>query len=175
MSAELHAVLRTVHIVLGAAGFVLGAAAVLLPKFSRKSFFHRWVGRSYAVSMLAMAGISVPLSIADQNVFLLVIGLLTLGWVAAGWVALRRAKKTATGRRLSPSGRLRWHVTWMGSSYIAAWTAFLVNVRPVGSDLPLMIVYSILPSIVGSILIARTTARLANPRKTKMGGPLIGN
>lgn len=173
MSVELHGVLRVVHIVLGAAGFFLGAAAVLLPKFSRKSFFHRWVGRSYAVSMLIMAAVSVPLSIADQNVFLLVIGLLTLGWVTAGWISMRRVKKAGLGRRLSPSSQLRWHVTWMGSSYIAAWTAFLVNVRPVGSSLPLMIIYSVLPSIVGSILIARTTARLTNTRKSRVGSTVV--
>jgi hypothetical protein len=166
MTVELHPILRMLHIVLGAAGFILGAAAILLPKFSKKSVWHRWIGRAYAVSMIAMALISIPLSIWGDNLFLLVIGIVTLFWVVGGWVALRRVRRSHPGGKPLPaSDRLRWHVTWMGSSYIAAWTAFLVNVRPIGAELPWMIFYSIAPSIVGSFLIARTIVRLTNQRR----------
>ena len=164
MTIELHPTLRILHIVLGFAGLLTGAAAVLLPKFRKTAVWHRWVGRVYAVSMIGMSVISIPISIWSENTVLLVIGIVTLLWVIGGWVALRRVRKTQPGRgQIKASTRLRWHVTWMSSSYIAAWTAFLVNVRPVGDSLPWMIVYGSLPSIIGSLLIARTLARLTNP------------
>jgi len=37
-----------------------------------------------------------------------------------------------------------------GASYIAAWTAFLVNIRPMGDGLPMMLIYPILPGAIGS-------------------------
>lgn len=153
-------VARGVHIVLGFSGFVLGAAAILSPKFGAGSNRHRWVGRAYAVCMLGMALVSLPLSLVESDYFLLIIGLLTLGWVVVGWRALRTYVKPAAERGgRSKASLLRIHVTSMGSSYIGAWTAFLVNVEPFGSGGLLPAFYWIAPSIIGSVLIARTTSR----------------
>lgn len=165
MFTDLDPILRILHVALGTVGLIFGAAAILLPKFTKRSVWHRWVGRTYAVSMIGMAVISIPLSIVGESVFLLIIGVLTLFWVIGGWVALRRVKSSSAGRKVAPSGRLRWHVTWIGSSYVAAWTAFLVNMRPLGESLPWMIAYSIVPSIIGSFLIGRTITRLVNQRR----------
>lgn len=167
MKFDPHQVFRLVHIALGFAAFFFGAGAILLPKFSAKSSWHRWIGRSYAVAMLGSTAISIPLAIAEGSIFLLVIGLLTFVWVVGGWIALRRLRAQVIGKRISPSSRLRLHITLMGSSYIAAWTAFLVNVRPLGGGVVWMIMYAIAPSIIGSYLIARATARLSNLSRTR--------
>ena len=161
---DLQSILRILHIALGFVGLLTGTAAIVLPKFSKKSARHRWVGRVYAVSMIGMGLTAVPLSIWGENAFLLVIGIVTLFWVIAGWAALRRVRRFALGA-IPASSRLRWHVIWMSSSYIAAWTAFLVNVRPVGDSLPWIIAYSAVPSIIGTFLIGRTLARLTNQRR----------
>lgn len=156
---EAHTIILAVHVVLGFGGFVLGAVAIALPKFGRGSQRHGLAGRMYAVCMLGMAVLSVPLALADDDYLLLTIGLLTLGWVAGGWIALRRA---LGARRTDPhrfATLLRTHIILMGSSYIGAWTAFLVNVRPLGSDPALVWIYALGPTLIGTVLISRATAR----------------
>lgn len=164
MPPELHTPFRIIHITLGFAGFVLGAVAIFLPKFTRRAVWHRRVGRAYAVAMLVMSAAALPPAIANGDIFLFVIGVLTLGWVAVGWIAIRRARSAGAGSR-GPLDlrRLRTHYTLMGSSYIAAWTAFLVNVQPLGETGPIMVVYAIAPTVVGSYLIARTSLRYTRP------------
>ncbi len=154
MPEELHTVMRAVHIALGGAGFLLGALAALLPKFGTRAGFHRLAGRIYGVSMLGMGALSIPLAANKGNVLLLVIGILTLGWVAAGWIAIRRAKRAPTAEKRQQLTGLR--INMMGSSYIAAWTAFLVNVRPLGQGGWVFWLYALGPSLVGSLLIARS-------------------
>jgi hypothetical protein len=153
----------SLHIALGACGFVLGAFAVALPKFGHGSVRHRWTGRAYAVCMLSMAFLSIPLSLRQSDGLLLVIGLLTIGWAAGGWIALRRALRVRHASPQAFAGMLRIHVIMMGSSYIAAWTAFLVNVRPLGGGSAVSWLYILAPTIAGSLLIARATAGLARP------------
>src|SRR5690348_293418 len=125
MSPGMHLVLRAIHIVLGFGSFGLGAVVALFPKFGANSAWHRRLGRIYAVCMLGMAAISVPLAWRMGNAVLFTIGLLTLGWVTGGWLAIRavRAARSAGSRRRL---LLHLHLSLMGSSYIAAWTAFLV-------------------------------------------------
>ena len=154
-------VMLTLHVALGFGGFVLGAVAVALPKFGRTSRRHRWVGRAYALCMLGMALLSVPLSLRSNDYLLLAIGLLTLGWVAGGWIALRAALRARQSDPHAFARLLRTHVVLMGSSYIAAWTAFLVNVRPLGSAPPLFWVYALGPTVIGALFITRASARLA--------------
>lgn len=159
MTEDLHTLTRAAHIALGSAGFLLGALATLLPKFGRRARPHRLVGRLYGVSMLSMGVLSIPLALRQGDLFLLVIGVLTLGWVAVGWGAIRRVRRAAT-----PAGRERLlglHINTMGSSYIAAWTAFLVNVEPLGAGSGLFWLYALGPSLVGSVLIARGIRRQA--------------
>jgi len=50
-------------------------------------------------------------------------------------------------------------INLMGSSYIAAWTAFLINVQPLGGGTLLFTLYIAVPSIVGSVAIAWAIAR----------------
>lgn len=160
MSFPLHTVMLAVHVLLGLGGFVLGGLALLLPKFGPRSRGHRLVGRAYAVSMLGMSLLSIPLAAGQGDVLLLVIGVLTLLWVALGWGALLRFLRVrARGQREAAGRWLGWHINLMGSSYIAAWTAFLVNVEPLGSHPALFAAYVAVPSLVGSVLIARALRR----------------
>lgn len=156
---EVQAIILTVHIALGFGGFMLGAIAITLPKFGRTSRWHRQVGRAYALCMVGMAALAVPLSLWTNDYFLLSIGLLTLGWVAGGWVALRLALRVRESNRQTFAIRLRTHIILMGSSYIAAWTAFLVNVHPLGSTPFLFWVYTLGPTVIGTVFISRATAR----------------
>lgn len=150
-----------VHVALGFAGFSLGAIALLLPKFGRSKRWHRRFGRAYALCMLGMAGLSVPLSLQAKNYLLLAIGLLTLGWVAGGWVAVRQGLRARQSDPLTFARMLRMHIILVSSSYIGAWTAFLVNVRPLGTTPLLFWVYALGPTVVGTVFIARTSARFA--------------
>jgi hypothetical protein len=159
MGLEAQSTILTLHIALGFAGFMLGAIAIALPKFGRTSRWHRWGGRAYALCMVGMAVLSVPLSLRANDHFLLIIGLLTLGWVAGGWIALRLALRARQSNRHTFATLLRTHIVLMGSSYIAAWTAFLVNVRPLGSAPLLFWVYALGPTVLGTVFISRTSAR----------------
>ena len=82
MSQEMHLIMRVImrvsHILLGFGGFALGALTIALPKFGPAAAWHRWIGRVYAVCMLTMAALSVPLSLRGGDYFLLFIGLLPL-------------------------------------------------------------------------------------------------
>jgi len=153
-------VILSLHIALGFAGFLLGAAAIAARRFGRVARWHRPIGRAYAVSMTGVALLSIPLAVRAGSYFLLVIGVLTLGWVAGGWLAIRRALRSRRSGGPVFAALLRRHVVLMGSSYIGAWTAFLVNVRPLGSAPPLFWLYALGPTVVGSVLIARATARV---------------
>jgi hypothetical protein len=174
MQSHAPSALLALHVALGFGGFVLGAVAIVLPKFGRTSRRHAWVGRAYALCMMGMAVLSVPLALSADDHFLLVIGLLTLGWTAGGWIALRRALRARGIDRPAFARMIRLHIILMGSSYIAAWTAFLVNVRPLGTAPLLFWVYVLVPTVVGSILISRSTGRFvpapATPRNPALTG-----
>ena len=159
MVLEIYSLILILHIALGFGGFILGAIALALPKFGRTSRWHRRVGRAYALCMVGMAVLSLPLSLGENDYFLLVIGLLTLGWVTGGWIALRLALRARQSNRQTFATMLRTHIILMGSSYIAAWTAFLVNVRPLGSAPLLFWVYALGPTVVGTVFISRASAR----------------
>lgn len=164
MPELLHTLLRAAHILFGMGGFLLGAFAIFLPKFGRNSRWHRLVGRGYALSMVGMGVLSIPLSLRQGNWLLLVIGVLTLFWVLGGWAALRRSLRARAQGQAEAAGLwLRRHINLMGSSYIAAWTAFLVNVQPLGGGAVLFALYIAVPSVVGSVAIARAMARQTRP------------
>ena len=162
MMPILHPGVLPAHVALGFAGFILGAIALSLPKFGRASRWHRLAGRAYSVCMLGMAALSVPLALRANDYLLLIIGLLTLGWVAGGWVALRLALRARESNRQTFARMLRMHIILMSSSYIGAWTAFLVNVRPLGSGPLLFWGYALGPTLVGTVFITRASARFAN-------------
>ena len=79
-----HLLARWTHIGLGACGFALGLVATLSPKFGPWSACHRYAGRAYAVAMLGMAALSVPLAARLGSVPLFIIGILTLAAVTLG-------------------------------------------------------------------------------------------
>ena len=160
---EAYSITLAAHVALGFGGFVLGAVAIALPKFGRGSQRHGWVGRMYALCMIGMAVLSIPLSLRGGDYFLLSIGLLTLGWAGGGWIAIRMALRARASDRARFPALLRTHIILMGSSYIAAWTAFLVNVRPLGSAPSLFWFYALAPTVIGTVFITRSTARVAQP------------
>lgn len=141
------------HVLSGSAGFLLGAGALLLPKFGPRAALHRSVGRAYAAAMLLMSVLSIPLALRQGDALLLVIGVVTLGWVAGGVQAIRARRGHPD--RARAGALLSRHVLFMGSSYIGAWTAFLVNVEPLGEGGALFWLYALGPTVIGSVLIAR--------------------
>lgn len=163
MPGDTHAIMLALHIALGFSGFVLGAVAIALGKFGRQAYRHRWVGRLYTVAMLGMALLSVPLSLIQNDYFLLSIDLLTLAWVVGGWIALRQALRVRSTNRQLFGKLIQTHIIFMGSSYIAAWTAFLVNARPLGEHALVFWLYALGPSVIGTLLITRSAARFAKP------------
>ncbi len=161
MELDTGPILLALHVALGFGGFILGAVALALPKFGRTSGRHAWAGRAYALCMIGMALLSVPLSLRAGDGFLLIIGLLTLGWAWGGWIALRVALRARGSDRARFARMLRMHIILMGSSYIAAWTAFLVNVRPLGGAPLLFWIYVLVPTVAGTVYISRATGRFA--------------
>ena len=107
-----------------------------------------------------MGILSIPLSVRQGNWLLLIIGVLTLLWVIGGWWALCRSLRARAAGEAQEAGLwLGRHINLMGSSYIAAWTAFLVNVQPLGGGGVLFALYIAVPSVVGSVAIARAMAK----------------
>ena len=161
MSPEVHTVLRLIHIVCGTGSFVLGGIVSLLPKFGRRSRWHRWLGRVYATCMLVMAGLAVPLAWRNGNALLFVIGLLTLGAVSAGWRAIRAVRSIrSAGTAARRQSLMVTHINMMGASYIAAWTAFFVANHPFGfHGLWLQVAYWFGPGMLGTPIIIRANRR----------------
>ena len=147
------------HVITGSLGFALGIGALLLPKFGLKAVWHRVVGRVYGMVMLIMSILSIPLAVQSQSTVLLVLGIFTLALVSGGWAAIwgwRGAPNAYQKRRT-----LRRHIILMSASYIGAWTAFLVNVQPLGGGSPLFWFYALGPTLVGIVLIARRVRQLS--------------
>ncbi|MFF5176012.1 hypothetical protein ACFY3U_25770 [Micromonospora sp. NPDC000089] len=150
----MHTVLVVIHAVSGATGLLLALPVVLAPKRRGR---HTLLGRVYA-------GAAVTLSLSAFGLFaydpaglwgLALLGALTLSWLVGGlWFARRRP--AGLGRR----GWRVWHLNLMGSTIIAFVTGFAVQTTH-GN-----LVAWLAPTVVGSALIARATARevTAGPR-----------
>ena len=139
-----------VHAVAATALVVTGLVVLLAPK--RRRGRHGRLGDVY-FWLLAIAlgsGMVVglrdpalsPFEIATPPTFALGLG---------GWLLAKRR----------PRGWLQWHIAGQGGSYIGVITATLFQIVPrVTPDSA--VIYALiwaLPTIVGSVLIARTTAR----------------
>ncbi|MEZ6142695.1 MAG: hypothetical protein R3B84_19205 [Zavarzinella sp.] len=122
MAADIHQIARWLHIASGTGGFVLGFLVACAPKFGPLGRFHRYLGRLYAICMLLMAILSIPLAYRLGSEILLIIGVLTTLAILFGWQAIRTFKSGKASLR-----SLRRHIILMGASYIAAWTAFLLT------------------------------------------------
>ncbi|MFE9959763.1 hypothetical protein [Micromonospora sp. NPDC005299] len=143
----MHTVLVVLHAASGTVGLLLALPVLLAPKRRGR---HTLLGRVYA-------GAAVGLSLSAFGLFaydpgrlwgLAVLGALTLGWLVGGlWFARRRP------RGLGGRGWRIWHFNLMGSTVIAFVTGFAVQMT--GGHL----VAWLAPTVLGSLLIARTTAR----------------
>ncbi|MGC5018435.1 hypothetical protein [Micromonospora sp. DT47] len=143
----MHTLLVVVHAASGTAGLLLALPVLLAPKRRGR---HTLLGRIYA-------GAAVGLSLSAFGLFafdparlwgLAVLGALTLGWLVGGlWFARRRP------RGLGGRGWRVWHLNLMGSTVIAFVTGFAVQMTD-GN-----LVAWLAPTVIGSALIARTTAR----------------
>ncbi|PWU60882.1 hypothetical protein DLE60_08620 [Micromonospora globispora] len=143
----MHTVLVLIHSASGTAGLLLALPVLLAPKRRGR---HTVLGRIYAVA-------AVGLSLSAFGLFayrpaelwgLAVLGALTLGWLVGGLWFARRRPGSLGGR-----GWRVWHLNLMGSTVIAFVTGFAVQM----SDGNL--VAWLAPTAVGSLLIARRTAR----------------
>lgn len=162
--------LRAAHIVGGLGALWLGALAALLPKVGAAARWHRLAGQGYALCMLLMGLASLPLSWQQHSTVLLVVGPLTLLWVVWGWLSLRRARQAWQAGQPGRAARLlRQHVSLMGLSYLATWTAFLQNRQPFGGGALAAWTAVLLPAVVGSLLIVRAVRRLTTGQLTPVG------
>jgi hypothetical protein len=143
----MHAVVLVIHVVAGGLGLAVGPAAMLAPKRPGR---HPLFGRAYQALTGALCLSAFGLVAYRPSLWWLgVIGAVTWAAALAGWWVRRAAFR----------GWVTWHINLMCSSYLSFVTAFLVV--NLGLTSP---VAWILPSAVGSPLIARATIRSLRPR-----------
>lgn len=157
----IHLLARWVHVGGGFVALVLGLAVMLVPKFGRRSAWHRLLGRVYAVAIGASALVGLPLSYLRGSTYLMALGAFTFLVIALGWrdvILARRAVRA--GDTTAAERHLRWHVILMGASYIAAWSGFFANNFVFGTNAEWKLwFYAVGPSVVGAPFIARAARR----------------
>ncbi|MFD0822306.1 hypothetical protein ACFQ0D_29205 [Micromonospora zhanjiangensis] len=143
----MHTVLVAVHATCGALGLLLAVPVLLAPKRRGR---HTVLGRAYAVAALglSLSGFGLFAYRPAELFGLAILGVLTLGWLTGGlWFARRRP------RSLGPRGWRIWHLNLMGSTVISFVTGFAAQTTH-GN-----LIAWIAPTVIGSLLIARRTAR----------------
>ncbi|MEJ5946121.1 hypothetical protein WDZ17_12540 [Pseudokineococcus basanitobsidens] len=150
---DLHTALLVPHVAAGALGLGLGPVAMLLPKRLDR---HGVVGRLYVAVTVVMTTSALGLvALAPRRLWgFAIIAVATLVTALAGAALARRR----------PRGWLPVHVRLMSASYLSFVTAFLV----VQWSSPLA---WLLPTLVGSPLIALAVHRLPAAARTAGGGP----
>lgn len=148
------------HVVAGTIGLLLAGPVVLTPK---RRGPHTVLGRLYVGALAVMCATAVLLGLADPARLAGLLGI-AVGTAAAGAVGLAVARWRHRFRRL-PGGWLVWHLNAMGSSVIAFVTAFAVQMT--GGHVLAWIV----PTLVGSPLIARHTAALTRAGRSARRHP----
>ena len=108
--------LISTHILAGLTAVIAGATAMLAPKRPGR---HPNAGRVYlgAIGLLYLTAVGIVLA-RPHTAYLLAPGTLALATAALGFIAKRLR------------GRLRHHLTCMGTSYIALLTTFYVDNGP---------------------------------------------
>lgn len=151
---DVHTALLAPHVAAGTLGLALGPLAMVLPKRAR----HAVVGRLFVGVTVVMTTTALALALMSlpANAHLAVIATATLAACVAGLVVRRRHRP----------GWLRPHVVLMLSSYLSFTTAFLLTVW----DSPLAWV---LPTVVGSPLIALTVRRLPAGAPRRRPAPAV--
>ncbi len=137
----------TIHVIAGSLGLLAGPAAMLAPK---RPGGHPRLGYAYQALTAALCLTAFGLVAFRPTLWWL--GLIAAAtWAAAlgGWWARRRRF----------NGWPAWHIGLMCGSYISFVTAFLIVNLGLGSPLAW-----IAPTLIGTPLIARTTARSLRPR-----------
>src|SRR3954462_381649 len=139
-----HQAVLAIHIAAGSFGLILGPVAMLAPKRRGR---HTRAGGIYHWTMLTVCLSAVALAIVDWSRAWWFVPIAAFSYANAlrGYVAVRRKRP----------GWLPRHIGGMGGSYIALVTALLV----VNAGVAAWWAWS-LPSIVGTVLIRRTTLRL---------------
>lgn len=160
--------LAVLHATLGTLLVLAGAAASLSPKRRRRSA-HRRVGQVYMALLVTVLPTGMILGAANPGVTLFEIATpptLLLG--LAGWWAGR----TRPARFLGRPWRV-WHIAGMGGSLIGVVTAtaFQVVGRLVGMHPPVVLALWLVPTVVGSVLIARAQARWTPRRRATPAAP----
>ena len=138
----MHTVLIVIHIAAGSLGLLVGPAAMLAPKRPGR---HPRLGLAYQVltGTLCLSAFGL-VAYRPALWWLGLVGAATWAAATAGWWVRRRRF----------DGWLTWHIGLMCGSYISFVTAFLVVNLGLGSPLAW-----IAPTLIGTPLIARTTAR----------------
>ena len=153
-SQSVHDVLLLAHIGAGAAGLALGPIAMASPK---RQGLHPRVGIAYqaVVAVLTLSALGLATLDMAELWWLALIAVLTEAAALSGWWVRRRQFV----------GWLAWHVRLMCGSYVSLVTAFLV----VSWDSPLAWV---VPTVIGSPLIAWATARAGQQSPRRIEEPL---
>jgi hypothetical protein len=139
--------LLTVHISSGTLGLITGPWAMLMPK---RRGWHPRIGRIYQVCVALICATAIGLAVIQPALWWFgVIAVATWAAALAGWQVSRRRRP----------GWLPWHISLMCGSYISLVTAlFVVN-------LGVHAAFAwVLPTAVGSPLIARAAYRAATGR-----------
>jgi hypothetical protein len=159
MTNELHNLGRWLHLGSGFAAVGLGLIVMLMPKFGRRSFLHKWSGRIYATLIAGSCLIGVPLAYVRGSDYLMVLGTFTFIVVVQGWLDGRAARSALNrGDIQLANRRLRWHLILMGSSYIGAWSGFFATNQIFGTGQSWHYwFYAFGPTVIGAVFIARAT------------------
>jgi hypothetical protein len=150
-------VLLVLHIAAGTAGLLLVVPVLFVPK---RRGWHPWLGRSYlgCTALLCLSAYGLVVYDPARLWPFVLIGTGTLACAAGGlWFALRR-----------PRGWTAPHLSLMSSSAISFVTAFALQMTHFN---PLA---WILPTVIGTPLIARRTAREARAWQVAARGELPG-
>lgn len=157
-------VLVVIHAVSGLTGLLLAVPVLRAPKRRGR---HTRLGRWYAAAAtgLSLSAFGLFAYRPAQLWGLLVLGVLTLGWLVGG-LFLARVRPRGMGRR----GWRIWHLNLMGSTVIAFATG--AGVQLTGGH----VVAWVAPTVIGSVLISRATARevAARPQR-RDGAPVIAS
>jgi hypothetical protein len=151
----LREVLLAAHITAGTAGLVIGPIAMAAPK---RRGWHTRAGLSYQIAVAVLTTTAVGLAaMAPGRLWpLALIAVATESAALAGWLAQRR--RTA--------GWLPRHVGFMAGSYVSFVTAALVVNWPDAWSW-------ILPTVIGTPLIARAAARASSTGHATEATPAI--
>lgn len=116
MIDALHPVLLAIHITGGGLALLAGLAAILTrPKGAR---LHRRAGRAYVYAMVAVLATGVPLAVAQQSLFLVLVALFTGYVLFSGYRVLSR-KRPSPGQAAPVDLAAHWTMVVAGVTMVA--------------------------------------------------------